>query len=382
MQTVLEGQGETETSAYPAPEHCSSGKKSGYCTLNDTQYRICELDGKRVCYIQKATSKDEQSETPIHKMYKRDTKQIPVPACNQCNCTVWIGGKMKSIFVAYFQVNKLCYDNTPLEMCVMGGKTYRVGRNLKYKNRLALNNEPVILDLLEDNDDRVCLQIDKTFCFSRNKERVELESKIKQVAQEFKRQEPAIRQRRIEQERLKTLSEQYDQLEKQYSDWGYLASNRNLFIDLIQEIAIELGLSNCWTCGGLKSAEKWPWKGESLTPDQLLKWDNAQISRTIQRPEGWVLDQRIIGTICIGREGKEYTQIVEYIPCISTLAVNSINKSNVWQPEPPAGYWSHEKGTNWHEKIGLCWNKGSGVNPYQSLEELGGYWNEPEKTKN
>lgn len=72
---------------------------------------------------------------------------------------------------------------------------------------------------------------------------------------------------------------------------------------------------------------------------------------------------------------------MEYIPCISALAANSINKSNVWQPEPPAGYWSHEKGTNWHEKIGLCWNKGSGVNPYQSLEELGGYWNEPEKTK-
>ncbi|NXQ68840.1 ENR1 protein, partial [Quiscalus mexicanus] len=125
-----------------------------------------------------------------------------------------------------------------------------------------------------------------------------------------------------------------------------LVSNRNLFIDLIQEIATELGLSNYWTCGGPKSAKKWPWKAESLTPDQLLKWDNAQISRTIQRPEGWVLDQRIIGKICISREGKEYTEIVGYTPCISTLAVNSNNNSNVWQPEPPAGYWSHEKGTN------------------------------------
>lgn len=87
----------------------------------------------------------------------------------------------------------------------------------------------------------------------------------------MKRQESEAKKKRMEQERLKTLSEHYEQLEKQYSDWGLPASNQNLFIDLMQEIAIELGLSNCWICGGLKSAKKWPWKGESLTPEQLLK---------------------------------------------------------------------------------------------------------------
>lgn len=71
------------------------------------------------------------------------------------------------------------------------------------------------------------------------------ESKMKQVAQELRRQESEMRKRRLEQERLKTLSEQYDQLEKQYNDWGLPASDRNLFINLMQEIATELGLSNC-----------------------------------------------------------------------------------------------------------------------------------------
>ncbi|NXU00801.1 ENR1 protein, partial [Buphagus erythrorhynchus] len=80
------------------------------------------------------------------------------------------------------------------------------------------------------------------------------------------------------------------------------ASSKSLFIELMQEIATELGLSNCWICGGLKSAEKWPWKGESLAPEQLLKWD-SQIIKTMSRPEGWILDKRIIGTICISREG-------------------------------------------------------------------------------
>lgn len=178
------------------------------------------------------------------------------------------------------------------------------------------------------------------------------------------------------------LSEQYEQLEKQYADWGLPASNRNLFIDLVQEIATELELSNCWIFGGLKSTQKWPWKVESLTPEQLLKWDNTQVSKLAQRPEGWVLDQRVIGTICISREGREYTEVVGYTPCISTLAVNSSSRCKVWQPEPPMGYWSQKNETNceWNDQIGLCWVKGSGVKPYQSLEELREYWREPGKT--
>ncbi|NXQ03076.1 ENR1 protein, partial [Vidua macroura] len=117
-----------------------------------------------------------------------------------------------------------------------------------------------------------------------------------------------------------------------------------ILLHLKQEIATELGLSNCWICGGLKSAEKWPWKGESLAPEQLLKWDNAKTSRIIQRPEGWVLDKKVIGTFCISREGKEYTEMVGYTPCVPTLTVNSSNKSKIWQPENPAAYWSWEKG--------------------------------------
>lgn len=131
----------------------------------------------------------------------------------------------------------------------MDGKTYWVGKNLNYENRFTLSNEPVILDLLEENDDGACLQYDKTFCFSKNKEGIGPESKMKQVAQELKRQESEMRKKRVEQERLKTLSEQYDNLERQYTDWGLPAPNRNLFMDLIQEIATELGLTNCWIAG-------------------------------------------------------------------------------------------------------------------------------------
>lgn len=80
--------------------------------------------------------------------------------------TVWVGKKMESIFVPYYQINQLCYDNAQLEMCVIDRKTYWVENNSKYENKLSIGNKLVILGLLEASDDRVCLQYDKTFCFS------------------------------------------------------------------------------------------------------------------------------------------------------------------------------------------------------------------------
>ncbi|TRZ06436.1 hypothetical protein HGM15179_020671, partial [Zosterops borbonicus] len=296
--------------------------------------------------------------------------------CDQCNKTVWVGGKRQSTFLAYYRVNPLCYDRAKLKMCTMGGKLYWEGRNLKHEENVFFNNEPIILDMMKNYDSRVCLQFDQTLCFSRNEEEMDPESKVRQITLELKRQEAETRKRRIEQERLKSLSEHYEQLERQYGDWGLPAPNQNLFI------ATEFGLSNCWICGGLKSAERRPWKGEGLIPEQLLKWEGSKILKTMQRPEGWILDKRIIGTICISREGREFTDLVGYTPYINTLAVNSNDKSRTWQPEPPAGYWSRSRGDNceWVEIIGLCWYKSTGANPFQDLEGLKEYWNEPTKT--
>lgn len=94
------------------------------------------------------------------------------------------------------------------------------------------------------------------------------------------------------------------------------------------------------------------------------------------------MDQRVIGTVCISQEGNKYTEIVGYTLCVTSLMVNSNNKGRVWQPEPPAGYWSRKNETNceWNRKIGLCWVKNPGANPYQSLEGLREYWGDPERT--
>ncbi|RMC04319.1 hypothetical protein DUI87_19138 [Hirundo rustica rustica] len=80
------------------------------------------------------------------------------------------------------------------------------------------------------------IQVDFTE-LPKNEEGLDPESKTELIAQELKRQESEARKKRVEQERLKTLSEHYEHLEKQYSDWGLPSPNQNLFIDLMQEIA-------------------------------------------------------------------------------------------------------------------------------------------------
>ncbi|RMC03393.1 hypothetical protein DUI87_20590 [Hirundo rustica rustica] len=351
--------------------NCPGIQQKGLCNDNGSQFKICELKERTTYHDLVAMSRK-----------KWDISGMPkIPICDKCNKTVWVGGKKESTFVAYFQVNKLCYDQSKLGMCMMNGKTYWVGNNVKL-NTASLNSGPIILDLLNENDERVCLRLEGTSCFSKNEEGIDPEKKIQKVAQALKRQESEVKRKRIEQERIRSLSEQYEQLERQYNDWGLPASSKNLFIKLMKEIATELGLSNCWICGGLKSAQKWSWKGESLAPEKFLKWDRQMI-KTMSWPEGWTLDQKIIGTICISREGNKYTEIVGYTPCISTLVVNSNNKTEVWQPEPPAGYWSRkkEKECEWINEIEVCWNKLAGANPYQSLGNLKEFWEMPESAE-
>lgn len=91
----------------------------------------------------------------------------------------------------------------------------------------------------------------------------------------------------------------------------------------------------------------------------------------------------MIGTFCLIREGKDYTEVVGYTPCVSTLTVNSTGKSKIWQPESSTGYWSKERRDQceWSERLGLCWHTSPGANPFKSLGELSRYWEEPESIK-
>ncbi|TRZ08834.1 hypothetical protein HGM15179_018274 [Zosterops borbonicus] len=88
---------------------CQSDTERGYCTYNGTRYKMCKLEGGIVCHNPKVKSKNRQSEASFtHTIHKRDAGGITtIPICNQCNRTLWTGGKTKSTFVGYFQANDM-----------------------------------------------------------------------------------------------------------------------------------------------------------------------------------------------------------------------------------------------------------------------------------
>ncbi|NXF92390.1 ENR1 protein, partial [Eubucco bourcierii] len=82
-----------------------------------------------------------------------------------------------------------------------------------------------------------------------------------------------------------------------------LTLGKNLFVELMQWVAEELNVTSGWICGGSQMTEQWPWRGESLSPEQLLKWNRTHISVAECRPEVWVLSREVVGQICIQRQG-------------------------------------------------------------------------------
>ncbi|NXY47390.1 ENR1 protein, partial [Ceuthmochares aereus] len=84
---------------------------------------------------------------------------------------------------------------------------------------------------------------------------------------------------------------------------GFPTLGKNLFVDLAERIAKELNVSGCWVCGGSLMSEEWPWKGISLDPLQILKWNHSLSSEEKMRPLGWVLSSEAIGIECISRIG-------------------------------------------------------------------------------
>ncbi|NWR81447.1 ENR1 protein, partial [Centropus unirufus] len=86
------------------------------------------------------------------------------------------------------------------------------------------------------------------------------------------------------------------------AEWDLPTLGNNLFVDFMQRINKELNVSNCWICGGSQMTEQWPWRGEGISPHQLLEWNWTHESQE-KRPEGWVLTEEVIGQYYIAREG-------------------------------------------------------------------------------
>lgn len=63
-----------------------------------------------------------------------------------------------------------------------------------------------------------------------------------------------------------------------------MTSGTNMFIDLIERISKELGVTNCWVCGNTQMSEVWPWEGISLNPIEILKWEQSKQKPQVTMP--------------------------------------------------------------------------------------------------
>ncbi|NXU94837.1 ENR1 protein, partial [Xiphorhynchus elegans] len=77
---------------------------------------------------------------------------------------------------------------------------------------------------------------------------------------------------------------------------------QNFFVDLAEKIA-ELNVTRCWVCRGPQMAEEWPWRGTSLTAQEILKGNYTFTSSKLRRPEGWILSSMVPGENCLRRTG-------------------------------------------------------------------------------
>ncbi|NXK94847.1 ENR1 protein, partial [Formicarius rufipectus] len=76
---------------------------------------------------------------------------------------------------------------------------------------------------------------------------------------------------------------------------------QNLFVDLAEKIARKLNVTRCWVCGGPQMAEEWPWKGTSLSDQEILRSNYTFSSSNLSRPEGWILNSGVPRGDCLQR---------------------------------------------------------------------------------
>ncbi|TRZ07721.1 hypothetical protein HGM15179_019387 [Zosterops borbonicus] len=109
--------------------------------------------------------------TGLHPENRPSTeRQSPANECEQCFQTI-LKGQVATEIMAY-QAQYDCRGGKENEYCTYNGTRYRM---CQLEGEIVFHDpRPISKD--GDDDDRVCLQFDKTFCFSRNEEGIDPES--------------------------------------------------------------------------------------------------------------------------------------------------------------------------------------------------------------
>ena len=118
---------------------------------------------------------------------------------------------------------------------------------------------------------------------------------------------------------------------------------------------------------------EWPWKGSSLSPIELLKWNQTRI-RGENRPEGWVLSSTVIGEECLWCTRNNFLNTVGHTPCKRYKVSNGT--FTWWVPEKPAqdSGKTKEKNCKYNNKVKLFQSNDTNKNPYFGIPDISDFW--------
>ncbi|XP_063253201.1 endogenous retrovirus group 3 member 1 Env polyprotein-like isoform X1 [Prinia subflava] len=281
---------------------------------------------------------------------------MPTRPCYRCYQKLYMERHRGSFFISHTHINSHCYNPSKLGNCIHNGKKYWMAENVRGSE---------------------CAKGEKWMCFTHI-----TGSKTKDLVKEeliSKKARPAPPPKPVP----ISLDGLYKKLEQQLEkEIDISRMGKNLFVELGERISKELNVTNCWVCGGALMSEEWPWKGSSLGPIELLKWNQTSIKGE-NRPGGWILSSVVIGEECLWREGKKFLREVGKTPCKRYKVSNGT--SVWWIPEEPTMYWTQKKEKNgnceYNNKIRLFQCNDTGKNPYVGIPEISKFWENMDEQK-
>lgn len=123
-------------------------------------------------------------------------------------------------------------------------------------------------------------------------------------------------------------------------------------------------------------AEMWPWRGNSLSPVELLKWNPPTQKRKKDRTGGWIPSMLVIGEECLWWVGRDFTDEVGNTLCKRYLVTNGT--TTWWIPKELELYWARKKGEgkrcikNNMEGLYQCYKPG--IDLYSEIPEISKFW--------
>lgn len=285
-----------------------------------------------------------------------DTFGNPDDPCHKCYRPLYHGKTQGSYFSFHTFISHHCSNSSQGDTCIQNDWMYKVTKTVGSKQG--------------------CPRGDKWVCFPTSQTREQ--RKEQDLIQDLIRERIRINKTKktdtaTHHSEANPCGGLYAKLREQLENETEIPKlGENFFVDLGERISRELNVTSCWDCGGALISEEWPWKGSSLGPVELLKWNRSKIKRgksdrgvDIKFRHNWRGVPLPYGKR-IFRQGQTSYKSVKVHNGTFTW----------WMPGPISQDWTQERKKNckYEKEIKIFRSNDSRKNPYYGIPEISKFW--------